>query len=1260
MLRAAPEMATCSKCGFVMDERTRPPKCPRCATPTQPATFTPPGATRTGAPPGGRPRNLEPVGAPPVFGGAAPTTGTASGQTLYGLPMPDDGDELTMLGGDDSGPLDETRKTSGPPTIDSSESSGQFDAAALFGEVDLASVSADSLELDLPGLSGERTASSRPTSRELPPLVDDDDVPFAPSVARPPSRPTLVPPPGTGDTTRPTKEVPQAPKTASRPPTAVAPTPARAPVPSVPPPAAPPRPPTTGARPPSAPSAVPPPAPRRPGPQGAPPIDLPTPSRPSGPEGFGAQSNLPTPARPSGGGFGGPAIDLPVPARPSGPPPAFPRAGGPPPSPPAYGGPGGPVPRTGETPSALPRVPASASHSPGFDDEMISVADLDLPSPIDLDLPAPAGAEYPAPVSHSNLPMPAAVDLLAPASLDVEPANILPAPANLDLEPARSEVEPARAEVKPVRGANVPVPRAIATNASAATATVAPETTYDPLGARRSPTPRDVGGGSSKRPLILAAIGLALAAAVGGGMWAIGLFDPPADEFTPQSLGNKKPKDTKAPVDPSTLADERNADVVAAFAKHTPKAYVEAIALAEAAGDRVGQAEAALRLHMRYGPDAVRRGQAETWLEQHTAQADPHVQRVVGLSALARGDLAKAEPLLVGDDPATRLYRGWLRLAQGRAADAAVEADAILVAAPADVAGLALRHEAKAELDAAGELAGIEASLGKHPGHPGLTLLAARSAIAAGQLKKARGLLDGLGTPEGTGQGYAAGVLRVRGALDDATGAPGKAALRYAEALAFAPEDTTLGPARVRSLMKAKRTAEATSDAAAIVKARPTDVDAALLQAEVAIESGEGDAALAMLDAIEKTSPGRAQTPYLRGRVYAGKLKIVEAQKEFAAALAIDSKLDDARIAEAEALATFKDFENALKAFDRAIKVVSDRPGGDPKNQVRILRAKAAVLASHEVNQKVAALAALDRALELVPNDNEAQLARGLLQFELGKLAECKADLLAVYERAGRYSGLTGPLGRIFVHEGAIKELEELVGGALEEPETTNEELVVGARLRLAQGKPDETKTLAERVLTTDVNNWEAHLLLAAALAESGDYVGALAEIDRCVPPSSVAEKHLWRGKIMEFNGRHGEASPEYQKALAIDVDAHEARFLYGRLLSRAGNSKSSKAAEEHLLKVVGASDKWPAAWMELGRAQRDLGDRDASIKSLRTAIEKDDTLLEAHYLLGRNLYDATDKAGAAAALKKAVDPSAKDQPWFKDAEFWLGKAKGK
>jgi tetratricopeptide (TPR) repeat protein len=905
--------------------------------------------------------------------------------------------------------------------------------------------------------------------------------------------------------------------------------------------------------------------------------------------------------------------------------------------------------------SSLPRIPTSAPRTPGFDDEMISVADLDLPSPVDLDLPGPAGVDLPSPrlVGDGDLPMPAAVDLLEPASLDVEPANILPAPANLDVTPARQDLEPAPQEMRPSRGPNVPVPRAIATNAGAAAPAPAPSTAYDPLGARRSPTPREVAGESGLRPLILALVGIALLGAIGGGLWWLGVFDPPVDDVQPQSLGKKPTKPTTDTAGGAVA--ERNADVLAAFAKHTPKGYVEAIALAETAGDRVGQAEAALRLHLRYGPDAIRRGQAETWLEGVSGQ-EPFVQRVLGLSALGRGDLAKAEAALVGDEPNTRLYRGWLRLAQGRAADAAVEADAVLVASPNDVGALALRHEAKTEIDAAGELAAIEASLAKHPGHPALTLVAVKSAIAAGMLKKARTWIDGLATPEGTGQGYAARMLQVRGALDDAAGAPGKAALRYAEALAFAPEDATLGPARVRALMKAKRLAEATSDVAAIVRGQPSDTSALLLQAEVAVEGGEGDQALKFLQAIEAATPGLAQTPYLVGQVHAMRLEIDAAKAQFAEALKRDPKLDRARIAEARMLAHGKRTGDAIATLDAARKIASERPGGDPKAQVEILRAKAEILRASD--QTTAAVAALDQALAAVPNDNDAQLARGLLRLDLGQLAEGKADLLAVYERTGNYAGLTAPLGRIFVREAALAELEALVGGVIEAPEATNEELVVGARLRLLQAKPDEAKALVERVLASAPSDWEAHCLLAQALTESGEYVEALAEIDRCMPPSPNAEKQLWRGKILEFNGRYPEALPEYIKALTLDPDLQEARFLYGRQL--AANGKDAQAAADALAKVVAATDKWPAAWLELGRAQRDLAKNDLAEKNLKIAIEKDDSLLEAHYLLGRIYFEKNDKAKAAAHFAKAAVDEAKDKRWHKSAVEFLAKSKGK
>ncbi|MBA3545396.1 MAG: hypothetical protein H0T76_02830, partial [Nannocystis sp.] len=64
--------------------------------------------------------------------------------------------------------------------------------------------------------------------------------------------------------------------------------------------------------------------------------------------------------------------------------------------------------------------------------------------------------------------------------------------------------------------------------------------------------------------------------------------------------------------------------------------YLVALAEAEAVGDPLGRAEAALCMHVRYGPDLVRRSSAAVWRQQ-SASGDPRAQRVAGLAALAEG-----------------------------------------------------------------------------------------------------------------------------------------------------------------------------------------------------------------------------------------------------------------------------------------------------------------------------------------------------------------------------------------------------------------------------------------------------------------------------------------------------------------------------------------------------------------------------------------------------------------------------------------------
>ena len=98
--------------------------------------------------------------------------------------------------------------------------------------------------------------------------------------------------------------------------------------------------------------------------------------------------------------------------------------------------------------------------------------------------------------------------------------------------------------------------------------------------------------------------------------------------------------------------------MLAAFAADTPARYHEAMTAAEASGDAVGKAEAALLLHLRYGPDPVLAGQAASLLQPYAEDTEPQVRRVLGLAALAGGDTAAAATDLAGDEPRTRLYRG--------------------------------------------------------------------------------------------------------------------------------------------------------------------------------------------------------------------------------------------------------------------------------------------------------------------------------------------------------------------------------------------------------------------------------------------------------------------------------------------------------------------------------------------------------------------------------------------------------------------------
>ena len=939
-------------------------------------------------------------------------------------------------------------------------------------------------------------------------------------------------------------------------------------------------------------------------------------------------------------------LDLPAPVQRQGadlPAPAGKRAPPRPPAVPAMG----PAARAG-----VPAAPDFGVHrSPSAPRDLD--LELDLPTSAEVDLPLPADTDLPLP-ADADLPMPAGTDLPVPSASEVRPSGLELSPTGLDLEAAELAVQPATTDLQPHVGGDLPTPVGKAERGSRKATTAGTTPKKVPSAASSASRP------GSRRLLILGG-GLLVVAVAGAGVVYSGILDPDDVEPTARGVGRTHSKD--AAQGAAAAASKRSPAFLAALATDTPGGYTQAIEEGQSAGDPVAEAEASLLLHLRYGPDPVSAGKGSALLQPYAGHEEPHVRRVLGLDALARNKLDEAETLLAGDESRTRLYRGLLRMQQARPSDAMAEADAVLAEHPDDVGVLTLRHTAQLAQDAGDARQAIEESVAKRPDHPALRELAVRAAQASGWLAKARvhaeALVESVGKDDTVSKAYRARIHALQAETLARSGLHGAALAAYGRARELTPDDASIRIAHVRSMVEARELSQAWAEIVAVVQADPSSLEAAVAKAEVSIAAGKIDEAFAVISALQASVPNDARVAYLLGEAHAMNLAIDEAQSAYAAARSHDPLYWRAAVGEARMLAHARRHADAIAVLDAARRAIDDgsHEGSEAKRAgAALMLHKARLL--EDAGDFAAAELALDQALEADPNDNDAQLARALLHLRASRQQPGRSDLLSVYERTGGYPGLTGPLGRVFAAERNVEALEALVAEHLDDPEAPTELRLVGARLRLLQGRLGDARGLLEQALTREPNHWEAHLLLAETLLESGDPVAALSQIERVRAPEPNARLHLLRGQILEYNNRHDEARPEYLAALELDPELHEARMWHGRLLALRG---ANKQAIEELGKVTAQTgDAFPRAWLELGRAQRGLGEHAAALTSLRRASTLDASLHEAFYLEGRLHADQNRHAQAIAAMERAVVDEAKDEWWYANALMDLGRAQAK
>ena len=680
--------------------------------------------------------------------------------------------------------------------------------------------------------------------------------------------------------------------------------------------------------------------------------------------------------------------------------------------------------------------------------------------------------------------------------------------------------------------------------------------------------------------------------------------------------------------------------------------YLAALVEAEAQGDRLGRAEATLCLHLRYGPDLVRRSAAAVWRAQADPE-DPRMPRVNGLAALAEGDLDAAERLLAGqDDPRARLYRALVAEARGDERTALREAELALIERPGDVAAALVLTTATIAQRRGAPLGPLQDAAAAHANHPLHQQALLRALLARGRLAAARRVAETLERVVDASAAYQARVMMLQAEVAAATGEFSKVRWLSDEALRLAPGDMVTQMARVRLLLRGSDLGRVQQELGPLLRSVPVDPEVFALQAELAIAAGNESTATRAIDRLSAAEGEHWRVALLRGRVHVLHGRNDDAAAAFAAALTDEPGAFAAAIALAE-LRVRTGAADPLAPVVAARALLAEDPRaavGPSLRQLALAHANLLV----ETGRKDQAIAVLDAALADDPDDNSAQLRRGVLALEQGRAAAGRADLAAVFERTGGYPGLVGPLGRLYLRDGDLTGLAKLLqpyGADLDAPDDV---VLMSALLRLAHGDREAAGSNVEKVLQRSPGSSEAHLVKARVLYERDRNVEAAAEIRLARSRAPDAEVELWTGKIAERSGKTQEAVAAYRRARQQDPGLLEAGFLLGRALLAQGLVRE---AVTELQAVTRAAEVPPGAHLALGLALREREQLPEALQSFVHAIEHDPNPDEALYWAGRTAAQLDRHADAVPWLGRALALAGAGTPWQADAQLWLGRS---
>lgn len=363
-----------------------------------------------------------------------------------------------------------------------------------------------------------------------------------------------------------------------------------------------------------------------------------------------------------------------------------------------------------------------------------------------------------------------------------------------------------------------------------------------------------------------------------------------------------------------------------------------------------------------------------------------------------------------------------------------------------------------------------------------------------------------------------------------------------------------------------------------------------------------------------------------------------------------------------------------------------------------------------------AAVASLDRVLELVPNDLAARTRRAYALLDLGRFEEAAAECRRILELDPKHSAALFGLGRVEFEAGNFEQaLEDFHEALLDQPDGSVIHHRIGRALRrlgrrdeaadhlarnrqipvsyqdpllgamqalnvsrnahfsrgaeaMRTGNPQLALAAFEAALRASPDDPETVFNVAMALIDLGDKPAAEERLREAIAlDPDYREPHYNLALMLAERSDLEAAQWHFQRAAEIDPDDLDARTRWGDALVRLGRADE---AIEVLTAVLAVDSALPAARLALGAAQHASGNAEAARATLNRVLEAapgaPQERAEAHYRLAalleaeaggtRNTAATEAAASAVSHLRAALELDA----GFAEAHVLLGRLLGR